>query len=143
MMYSYKSATNGFSRSFWEKCGYSDIQYEDWSGPGDNYGSVKDSNSVTFDQCVAGMKREFLLKVAINNPLIGKFTRCMITDVIEKKGVGYFCVKVRSQTPDVPGGNCLIVHTYIWYVQYDGKSRMIVTCTLEWIKSTWLKSRKL
>ncbi|CAG8456018.1 7391_t:CDS:2 [Funneliformis mosseae] len=75
----------------------------------------------------------------LNNPIGPKSTKCFIKDECSHFD-DYITNVSTATTPDVPSGNnfCVKTRTCIMCAGTN-ESRIIVTCAIEWSKSSWLK----
>jgi VAD1 Analog of StAR-related lipid transfer domain len=75
------------------------------------------------------------------NPVGPKQTRCNITEQILTQDFNSFCVAVTATTtPDVPSGSSFQVLTKYCMMWAGGSTtRVLITCSIEWSKSSWLK----
>jgi hypothetical protein len=71
-----------------------------------------------------------------------KQTKCNITEEIQAEDFNLFCVALTTtMTPDVPSGSSFQVMTKYCMMWAGGSStRILITCTIEWSKSSWIKS---
>ena len=78
---------------------------------------------------------------AINNPVGPKQTKCYTTEQMQKQDFESYCVALTATTtPDVPSGSSFQVMTKYCMMWTGGSStRILITCTIEWSKSSWLK----
>jgi len=78
---------------------------------------------------------------ALNNPVGPKQTKCIITEQIQKQDFQSSCVALTTTTtPDVPSGSSFQVMTKYCLMWAGGSStRILITCTIEWSKSSWIK----
>ncbi|RIA84039.1 hypothetical protein C1645_785068 [Glomus cerebriforme] len=77
----------------------------------------------------------------LNNAIGPKSTKCIIEDECQHRDFDNYVTNVSTTTtPDVPSGNSFCVKNRIC-IMWAGanESRIIVTCSIEWSKSSWLK----
>src|SRR5579862_6379466 len=90
-----------------------------------------------------GVKRERQVSYtkALNNSVGPKQTKCNITEQIQTEDFNSFCVALTTtMTPDVPSGSSFQVMTKYCMMWAGGTStRVFITCTIEWSKSSWIK----
>jgi hypothetical protein len=90
-----------------------------------------------------GVKRERQVSYtkALNNSVGPKQTKCNITEQIQTEDFNSFCVALTTtMTPDVPSGSSFQVMTKYCMMWAGGTStRVLITCTIEWSKSSWIK----
>ena len=77
----------------------------------------------------------------LNNSMGPKQTKCNLTEQVQKQDFTAFCVALTTATtPDVPSGSSFQVMTKYCMMWAGGSStRMLITCTIEWSKSSWIK----
>jgi len=86
-------------------------------------------------------ERQVSYTKALNNSVGPKSTRCNITEQIQAEDFNSFCVALTTTTtPDVPSGSSFQVLTkYCMMWAGGGSTRILITCTIEWSKSSWIK----
>jgi VAD1 Analog of StAR-related lipid transfer domain len=77
----------------------------------------------------------------LNNPMGPKQTKCNITEQVQQQDYNSFCVALTTTTtPDVPSGSSFQVMTKYCMMWAGGSNtRILITCTIEWSKSSWIK----
>ena len=77
----------------------------------------------------------------LNNSMGPKQTKCNLTEQVQKQDFTAFCVALTTATtPDVPSGSSFQVMTKYCMMWAGGSStRVLITCTIEWSKSSWIK----
>jgi hypothetical protein len=77
----------------------------------------------------------------LNNSMGPKQTKCNITEQIQRQDFSSFCIAITTTTtPDVPSGSSFQVMTKYCLTWAGGSStRALITCTIEWSKSSWIK----
>ena len=70
-----------------------------------------------------------------------KQTKCNITEQVQVQDFNSSCVALTTTTtPDVPSGSSFQVMTKFCMMWAGGStSRVLITCTIEWSKSSWIK----
>jgi VAD1 Analog of StAR-related lipid transfer domain len=78
---------------------------------------------------------------ALNNPVGPKQTKCNITEEVQVQDLQRSCVAIATtSTPDVPSGSSFQVMTKYCLMWAGGPAtRILITSTIEWTKSSWLK----
>ncbi|GES88497.1 GRAM domain protein [Rhizophagus clarus] len=77
----------------------------------------------------------------LNNSIGPKSTKCIIKEECQHRDFDNYVTNASiTTTPDVPSGNSFCVKNRIC-IMWAGanESRLIVTCSVEWSKSSWLK----
>jgi len=77
----------------------------------------------------------------LNNSMGPKQTKCILTEqVLAHDFNSAFVALVTTSTPDVPSGSSFQVLTKYCMTWAGGPStRILITCTVEWSKSSWIK----
>src|SRR5271154_2375461 len=77
----------------------------------------------------------------LNNSMGPKQTKCNTTEQVQKQDFSSFCTALTTTTtPDVPSGSSFQVMTKYCLTWAGGSStRVLITCTIEWSKSSWIK----
>ena len=90
-----------------------------------------------------GAKRERQVSYIkrLNNSMGPKQTKCNITEQVQQQDFNAACVALTTTTtPDVPSGSSFQVMTKYCMMWAGGQStRILITCTIEWSKSSWIK----
>jgi hypothetical protein len=90
-----------------------------------------------------GAKRERQVSYIkpLNNSMGPKQTKCNITEQVQQQDFNAACVALTTTTtPDVPSGSSFQVMTKYCVMWAGGQStRILITCTIEWSKSSWIK----
>ena len=70
-----------------------------------------------------------------------KQTKCNITEQVQIEDFNSSCVALTTTTtPDVPSGSSFQVMTKFCMMWAGGPAtRLLITCTIEWSKSSWIK----
>ena len=70
-----------------------------------------------------------------------KQTKCNITEQVQVQDFNSSCVCLTTTTtPDVPSGSSFQVMTRFCFMWAGGPTtRVLITCTIEWSKSSWIK----
>lgn len=77
----------------------------------------------------------------LNNPMGPKQTKCNITEQVQVQDFNSSCVALTTTTtPDVPSGSSFQIITKFCMMWAGGSAtRILITCTIEWSKSSWIK----
>src|SRR5271169_5111911 len=77
----------------------------------------------------------------LNNSIGPKQTKCNITEQVQVQDFNSSCVALTTTTtPDVPSGSSFQVMTKFCMMWAGGSTtRVLITCTIEWSKSSWIK----
>jgi len=90
-----------------------------------------------------GAKRERQVSYIkpLNNSMGPKQTKCNITEQVQAQDFNSSCVALTTTTtPDVPSGSSFQVMTKFCMMWAGGPTtRVLITCTIEWSKSSWIK----
>ncbi|KAI9093133.1 hypothetical protein DFS34DRAFT_274427 [Phlyctochytrium arcticum] len=147
MMFEYTSTREGVLRKFLEgkrKC--RDFKIADWSAAGADVDDPTDaphkSETVSYAMVAVYSKRKLEYVNPLSNPLGPKETRCKIVESIaHKSNQSYICISQITETPDVPSGTSFHALARVCLTTAaDGCTRLRVSCSVEWTKSSWLKS---
>jgi hypothetical protein len=90
-----------------------------------------------------GVKRERQVSYIkpLNNSMGPKQTKCNITEQVQAQDFNSSCVALSTTTtPDVPSGSSFQILTKYCMMWAGGTStRILITCSIEWSKSSWIK----
>ncbi|KAJ3317791.1 hypothetical protein HDV06_001143 [Boothiomyces sp. JEL0866] len=144
VVYGHQSAISEFCSDFWKKMDYRELAFTDWVSKSTQLDSIKEykraEEHVTFGELQEGHKRRVEYIIALSNPMGPKQTKCNLIETVLHKSENQVCIESVSQTPDVPSGNCFQAKVRICLLyQTQNSTRMLVTSTVEYLKSTWIK----
>lgn len=145
-MFGYESASTGFSRYFWEvNQKFVEIEHSDWVETLEFSSQdfrVPQNGPVTHENARTGLKRRVQYMVPISNPLTSfKSTICIVRQEIIGKGRGFIATRVLNETPNIPTGDTFRANMLLTMTQVsESKSRMTISCVVDFVKPTWMKS---
>ena len=86
-------------------------------------------------------KREYSYIRPLSGSVGPKQTKCNCSDVIDHQDFEAYCsVIITTSTPDVPSGSSFVVKTrYCLTWAKNNATRLVINCTVDWSKSSWLK----
>lgn len=121
---------NDFMKEFWtDSQMLQDVQIGEWHSAEDASPEVTATRNVTYVK-------------PLNGPIGPKQTKCLITDEQLHIDFDDFCTAVTTtRTPEVPSGNNFAVRTRLCFTWAEhGRSRLYVTCTVDWTGRSMIKS---
>ncbi|KAJ3020679.1 hypothetical protein HKX48_000408 [Thoreauomyces humboldtii] len=147
ILYDQSESTQGFLYEFLHtKRKVRDYMFHDWVPPETDLAEptevVVNPIPVSFESCKEGWQRRLEYVVPLNGAIGPKQTRCKLHETIFKRnGHRSICISSISRTPDVPSGTAFQSRVKLCLTATsDSTTRLRVSCEVEWLKSSWLKT---